>query len=72
MNEKAQLAAVQQYGRAIEYISKPSEAMQMAAVQQNGCAIEYISKPSEAVQLAAVHKMVVQLNTSASQAKLCN
>ena len=53
MNEKAQMAAVQQNGYAIEYISKPSKAVQMAAVQQHGWAIEYIKNPTETAKLAS-------------------
>lgn len=32
----AQLAAVQQNGKAIQYIENPSEDAQLAAVQENG------------------------------------
>ena len=49
-----QLAAVQKYGPAIEYIKNPSEEVKLAAVQKTGWAIEYIPNPSENVKLAAV------------------
>ena len=48
------MAAVNQGGRAIQYIANPSEAVQQAAVNQDGSVIYYIKNPSEAVQLAAV------------------
>ena len=53
---EVQLAAVQRYGNAIEYISHPSLEVQFAAVQENGYAIEYIKDPSPEVQLAAVQQ----------------
>jgi len=36
MTEQEQLAAVQNYGRAIAHIKNPGEAIQLAAVQQDG------------------------------------
>jgi len=60
VSETDQLAAVNNFGYAIEYIQKPSEKVQLAAVNKNGTAIEYIFDkgiiPSEDVQLAAVNK----------------
>ena len=55
-SEAVQLAAVQQYGAAIQHIRNPSEAVQLAAVQQDWHAIRYIEKPSEALKLAAVQQ----------------
>jgi len=54
--ETMQLAAVQQDGRAIQYLKNPSEAIQLAAVQQDGRAIQYLENPSEAIQLAAMRR----------------
>ena len=54
MANKEPLKAVNQNGRAISYIKKPSEAVQLAAVKQNGWSIQYIKKPYEALQLATV------------------
>ena len=51
-----QLAAVQKYGDAIQYIKDPSEVVQLASVSQYGYAIKFIDNPSEEVQLAAVQK----------------
>ena len=50
------MAAVNQDGRAIQYIANPSEAVQLVAVKQYGYAIQYITNPSEAVQQAAVNQ----------------
>ena len=65
-----QLAAVQQYGGAIEYITNPSEPVQLAAVQRYGSAIQYITNPSEPVQLAAVQQYgsAIQWVTNPSEA----
>ena len=40
MTEEEQLAAVQENGRAIQYVRNPNEQVQLAAVQENGYAIE--------------------------------
>ena len=48
------MAAVNQDGSEIQYITNPSEAVQQAAVKHDGWAIQYIANPSEAVQQAAV------------------
>ena len=55
-SEKVQLAAVQKYGKAIQFIKNPSEQLQLAAVQQDGRAIQFIENPSEQLQLAAVQQ----------------
>ena len=55
-SDEEQLAAVNQWCGAIEYIKNPSPEVQLAAVKQRGLAIEYIKNPSPEVQLAAVKK----------------
>lgn len=40
-DEAVKLAAVQEYGYAIQHIASPSEAVQLAAVKRNGDAIQY-------------------------------
>ncbi len=42
--QKDQMAAVQQYGDALQYCANPSEAVMLAAVQQNGDALQYCTK----------------------------
>ena len=53
-SEEVQLAAVKEYGTAIEYIDNPSEEVQIAAVGKNGYAIQFIDNPSEEVQLVVM------------------
>jgi len=48
------LAAVQNYGEAIEFIKDPTPEMKMAAVKNNGRAIRFIKNPTPAMQMAAV------------------
>ena len=48
------MAAVNQDGRTIQYITNPSEAVQQAAVNQHGLAIRYIANPTpNVIKLAA-------------------
>jgi hypothetical protein len=56
LTSKAQLTAVQQNGRVVQFIESPSEEVQLAAVQQYVYAIQFIKSPSEEVQLAAVRQ----------------
>jgi hypothetical protein len=51
-----QLAAVNQDGNVIQYISNPDKDVQLAAVNKNSYAIRYIKNPDKDVQLAAVNK----------------
>lgn len=59
-SEAVQLAAVGNFGDALEMIDNPSEAVQLAAVTNNGDAVVHLRdkniKPSKAVQLAAVRQ----------------
>jgi hypothetical protein len=55
-SQAVQLAAVKNFGFAIQFIDNPSEQVQLEAVQQNGYSIQFIDNPSEQVQLAAVQK----------------
>ena len=50
----AAVTAVNQDGRAIQYIDNPAPEVQLAAVNKNGLAIQYIDNPDPEVQLAAV------------------
>jgi len=63
------MAAVQEDGYAIQYITNPSEKVQMAAVKQNGLAIKHITNPSEEVQMAAVKQngLVIEYITNPSE-----
>ena len=51
---KIRLAAVKQDGRAIQFLSNPTEAERLAAVKQNGLAIQFLSNPTNAERMAAV------------------
>ena len=55
-SDEEQLAAVKQWGDAIQYIKNPSPAVQLAAVKQDVYAIRWIENPSPEVQLAAVNQ----------------
>ena len=50
------MAAVEQNGHALQYVSEQTEAICMAAVEQNGHALQYVSEQTEAICMAAVEQ----------------
>ena len=51
---EACLAAVNQYGWALEYVKNQTEAICLAAVKHTGWALKYVESQTEEICLAAV------------------